>query len=47
MVPFLSCSERYYKNYLQFFLEEVDKKSAVGAIQEYIFSNPENDMLNR
>jgi len=37
----------YYKNYLQFFLEEVDKKSAVGAIQEYVFANPENEMLNR
>ncbi|EHS63875.1 hypothetical protein PGT21_008752 [Puccinia graminis f. sp. tritici] len=36
-----------YKNYLDFFWEEVKKKGAVEAVQEYIFGNPESQMLNR
>ncbi|OAV86961.1 hypothetical protein PTTG_06365 [Puccinia triticina 1-1 BBBD Race 1] len=37
----------YYKNYLNFFCEEIENKGAVEAIQEYIFGNPDSQMLNR
>ncbi|POW14006.1 hypothetical protein PSTT_03363 [Puccinia striiformis] len=37
----------YYKNYVDFFWEEIDNKGPIECIEEYIFGNPQNQMLNR